>query len=301
MKILITGSEGNIGTVLVPYLKQAGHVVYCIDIRQKFADDYLTADINNAADMAHAFYEFKPNVVIHLAAMVSRITSEKSPALTIATNLGGTSNVIQLCKGVGAKLLYFSTSEVYGNLGGLLYESDAPQPNNIYGLSKWLGEQLVTYEVRNGLDALIVRPFMFYHENETIGEHRSAMIRFAHGLATGQKITVHEHSTRSWLHLDDGVRIIEKLCDKSFFCTVNVGHDCVIHMTTLAHMMCDYLDIDFDDHVKITPLPERMTLTKIPSLLLQNELTGHVPVIGIEQGVKRVIDRVRFNLSKQPQ
>lgn len=67
-----------------------------------------------------------------------------------------------------------------------------PQPNNRYGLSKLLGEQLVGYEVRtNGLRAVSLRPFMGYDEDEEFGAHRSAMIRFAYGLATGQPIEVH--------------------------------------------------------------------------------------------------------------
>ena len=59
-------------------------------------------------------------------------------------------------------------------------EISDPQPNNRYGLSKLLGEQLVEYEVRtNNLKAVSLRPFMMYDENEDLGDHRSAMIRFA--------------------------------------------------------------------------------------------------------------------------
>ena len=55
--------------------------------------------------------------------------------------------------------------------------------NNFYGLSKLLGEQIIDYEVKNfGLKAVILRPFMIYDEDEVIGEHRSAMIRFAFNL-----------------------------------------------------------------------------------------------------------------------
>jgi nucleoside-diphosphate-sugar epimerase len=293
MKIIVTGSEGNIGSLLVPYLKSQGHEVYGIDIRQRFAPDYMTADINAAADIALAFQSFKPQVVIHLAAMVSRVTSEKSPALTIQTNLGGTSNIIQLCKAVGAKLIFFSTSEIYGNTGGILYESDQPQPNNLYGLSKWLGEQLVTYEVTKGLDALIVRPFMFYHETETTGDHRSAMIRFIYDLMHGNKAVVHKGSVRSWLHLDDGVAIIEKLCHVKGFYTVNVGHPEAVKTEALAYLICDFLGLDFDSSVELTDLPERMTLTKYPSLSVQAELTAYLPKISLKEGVSRVINNLK--------
>ena len=85
-----------------------------------------------------------------------------------------------------------------------------PRPNNRYGLSKLLGEQLVEYEVRtHGLEAVVLRPFMMYDENEDLGDHRSAMIRFSSELALGRPIEVHRGSGRSWLHVTDAVRAIE--------------------------------------------------------------------------------------------
>jgi nucleoside-diphosphate-sugar epimerase len=70
-----------------------------------------------------------------------------------------------------------------------------PRPNNRYGLTKLLGEQLVDYEVaQHGLRAVTLRPFMIYDENEDFGDHRSAMIRFAHDLARGRPIQVHRGS-----------------------------------------------------------------------------------------------------------
>ena len=72
-----------------------------------------------------------------------------------------------------------------------------PKPNNRYGLSKLLGERLVEYEVQqHGLRAVTLRPFMMYDEHEELGDHRSAMIRFATNLAEGKEIEVHLGSER---------------------------------------------------------------------------------------------------------
>jgi len=48
MKILVTGSEGNIGKKLVPYLRSCGHEVMRLDIQQGYADDYFKQDIRDA-------------------------------------------------------------------------------------------------------------------------------------------------------------------------------------------------------------------------------------------------------------
>lgn len=297
MKILVTGSEGNIGQVLVPYLRSKGHEVFGIDHQQRFKDGYKTVDINNGADLINTFYEFRPDVVFHMAAMVSRVTCEVSPTTTVKTNLYGTENIIQLCKQVNAKLIFFSTSEVYGNIGGILSEDRTDlQPNNFYGLSKLIGEQLVKYEVGNGLDAIIVRPFMFYHEDETIGDHRSAMIRFVTDLIQRNKITVHIGSQRSWMHLDDAVIVLEDLCYVSGFQLLNVGSNHVFDMQRIAQIICAQLNLEYTDYVNEESLPERMTLTKIPNLQRQYDLTGVIAHVQLEDGIARIINRVKSKL-----
>ena len=131
-------------------------------------------------------------LVYLLAATVGRTTCEQAASLSITTNLAGINNVLQLCKRTESVCVFISTSEVYGPGCDVLDEAHStPRPGNRYGLSKWLCEQLVEYEVRTaGLRAVTLRPCMLYEEQEDIGEHRSAMIRFASGLARGRRITL---------------------------------------------------------------------------------------------------------------
>lgn len=289
MKILVIGSEGNIGKKLVPYLKECGHHVFRADIIQGFGKDYAVVDINSSGELYNL--KFYPDVVFNLAAMVSRITCEESPGLTIQTNLVGAYNVIQYCKYISTKLISFSTSEVYGNIGGVLSEDRKCEPNNIYGLSKLLGEELVRYEVTNGLKAVIVRPFMIYDEDETHGEHRSAMIRFAEMLSKKEKIIVHSDSQRSWLHINDAVKILEKLIYVDFN-IVNIGHPDIVDIKWIARRMCEILGLNYSNYVTEKELPYRMTLTKIPDIEKQTKLTGLIPEIDIEQGINLVLKSI---------
>ena len=295
MKILVIGSEGNIGRVLCPYLRKCGHDVLRVDQLQGVGNDYLCADINAPADIAEIFGKFCPQAVYLLAAMVSRVTCEKSPAITYKTNVEAVASIAQLCRVHSAKLFYFSTSEVYGNIGGTLSESRTDlQPNNRYGLTKLLGEQVVRYECTHGLNATVVRPFMFYHENETRGDHRSALVRFAEALCAGGTVTVHEGAVRSWMHLDDGVVVLERLlnahCLGGDAVVVNVGSPEVFSMLTVARTFCELLEIVPEEHIKIEPLPPRMTLEKLPDLSLQHIFTG-VDGCGVplKEGIRRLI------------
>ena len=298
MKIIVLGSEGNIGTKLVAYLRRYGHEVLRADIIQHFADDYVQTDVVSLLDLYDAASKFKPDVIYHLAAMVSRVTCEATPHMTIDTNLSGTNNVAQICRTLGAKMINFSTSEVYGNIGGLLSEDRLDiAPNNRYGLSKYLAEKIVEYEVNNNkLKAISIRPFMYYDEDETIGDHRSAMIRFAEGLLNGKKITVHKDSKRSWMHMDDAVVALEKLIHLDKYHVINLGHPNVVETEYIAKYMCEKLGIDFQRHVDLIELPERMTLTKIPDLTKQKELLGFEPKITIEEGMGRVVAKVKSRL-----
>jgi nucleoside-diphosphate-sugar epimerase len=298
MKILVTGSEGNIGSKLVPYLRDEGHDIFRCDIKANADLNYAVININSPNDLAVAFKNFQPEVVYHLAAMVSRITCEHSPSLTIETNLSGLYNVIHLCREYKARLIYFSTSEVYGNISGMLSEHRKDlNPNNIYGLSKLMGERLVEYEVTKGLNALIVRPFMFYDEDETLGSNRSAMIRFAEMLVRGNKITIHKGSYRNWMHISDAVRVLTDILYINNFDIINIGSpEPPIETAELALMMCNYLHLNYDKYVIETTLPKRMTLIKLPDLTKQDMLTNIKNIVSLRDGIVRVIEKVKTRI-----
>lgn len=292
-KALVIGSEGNIGVPLVRHLKEVGYDVMESDVRPSWRDQYLMADINHPIDLLPAF-DWGPDVVFILSAMVSRVTCEQASSLAIATNLAGINNLLQLCKRTGAMTVFFSTSEVYGPGCDPMDERDSnPKPNNRYGLSKLLGEQLVEYEVRtHGLKAVSLRPFMIYDENEDFGAHRSAMIRFASNLAGGRPIKVHHGSARGWLHISDAVRAIDAASKVKEYSVINIGHPEVLPIAELAERICQELKAD-RSLIQYKDLPSRMTLIKRPVLDRQKTILGVVPKISLSEGVSLICNRVR--------
>ena len=291
-RALVIGSEGNIGKPLVRQLRDQGVDVHEVDIRPGWRESFTVGDINHPLDLLPAF-DLGPDVVFLLSAMVSRVTCEQASSLAISTNLAGVNNVIQLTQRVGARLVFFSTSEVYGPDVEVMDESLAdPSPNNRYGLSKLLGESLVEYEVRQtGLSAVTLRPFMMYDENEDLGDHRSAMIRFAHDLARGLPIQVHEGSARGWLHVSDAVRAIVAAARVDEYSVINIGHPDVVPIRDLAEMIRTELDAD-PSLVEVSAMPPQMTQVKRPRLDRMRELLGVEPEVSLETGVQRVCARV---------
>ena len=235
-------------------------------------------------------FDWKPDVVFLLAAVVGRTTAEQAGSLAIATNLAGINNVLQLCKRAEARCVYLSTSEVYGPTCESMEEAAVPRPSNRYGLSKWLAEQLIEFEARTfGLRAVTLRPCMVYDELEDMGDHRSAMIRFASSLARGRPIEVHRGSARGWLHVSDAARAIEAAARIEQHTVINIGHPDIVPMLEVAEMIRAELGAD-GSLIRVVPVPAEITLVKRPALERQRVLLGFEPVIALREGVSRVCD-----------
>jgi len=211
MNILITGSEGVIGRrlysqdwLLYPHVD----AVYTCDRLPADRPRHTIADITHPETLRRAFTASKPSLVFHLAASVGRRASEAWASVALRANVEGTQNVVDLCIEYGARLLYVSTSEVYGDA----FHDEVPvteavpcgHPLGIYGQSKGMGELVVELAVnRHGLDAAIARPFMCYSEDEALSPYRSAIARMMRAILRGEAITVHQGAVRSWCYVDD--------------------------------------------------------------------------------------------------
>ncbi len=135
MRILVTGAQGMLGSVLLPCL-QAEHQVCGVDLK-----DF---DIGEEAAVGRAFRELRPEFVFHLAAFTDVDGCEANPQQAEQVNALGTRNVAGACAEVGAGLLYMSTDYVFDGRGKRPYrEDDCPNPLSVYGLTKLQGERHV--------------------------------------------------------------------------------------------------------------------------------------------------------------
>ena len=131
-----------------------------------------------------------------------------------------------------------------------------------------------------------------------MGDHRSAMIRFASNLARGLPIEVHRGSARGWLHVSDAVRAIEAAAYVEHYTSINIGHPHIVPMAELAEMIRTQLGAD-PGLIKTVGLPPKMTLIKRPTLERQRKLLGFEPRISIEEGVRRVCEYQRSLLAAE--
>lgn len=134
--ILLTGSEGMLGSAVVPYLIECGHNVHSTDI--------ATLDVRNRDDVWEWVNETKPDIVCHLAAETSLEICEEEPDHAWLTNAIGTKNVALECRNAGIPMAYISSAGIFdGTKDGPYTEFDTPSPINVYGASKLQGEHYV--------------------------------------------------------------------------------------------------------------------------------------------------------------
>ncbi len=253
MKLLITGALGFIGRRMFRCLKNKGYEVTGIDLTIGDYDDYTRADITYFEDVWKVFKDSNGfDMVLHLAGEVGRLSGEEYPQKMIYVNEIGTLNLIKLCLEYGSRLVYFSTSEVYGELFNEkeVCEEDfsALSPTivtNIYAMSKLFGEGIVNHYVKNyGLLAVGIRPFMIYGPGVVASKYKSAIDQFIYNALNSKPFMVHGGSERAWCYIDDFVNGILTIIQKHQFASgiyesYNVGTQEYISTEKLAELVLE--------------------------------------------------------------
>lgn len=197
MNYLVTGGCGFIGSNLVDYLVQENHKVVVIDnqssekIYKNKKAIYYNACIT---DIKNTFKLYKNiDCVFHLAAKARIQKCIKNPLETIRTNYDGTLVVLECVKKNNIRRMVFSsTSSIYGNNTSLQKETDEPDCLNHYSSSKLSAENLCKlYSKMYNMDLAILRYFNVYGKRESKkGPYSSVLGIFKRQQANNQPLTV---------------------------------------------------------------------------------------------------------------
>lgn len=146
MKILVTGANGAVASSVVPQLINEKHQVLATDIICPNTNPFkiVKMDIRDRDEIERVFTEFKPDIVVHLAAEVDLEKCELDPEHAVSTNAQGTKNIALECKKSDSLLIYTSSVGVFdGRKTSPYNEQDIPGPINLYGKTKYQGELYV--------------------------------------------------------------------------------------------------------------------------------------------------------------
>lgn len=137
MRVLVTGVKGQLGYDVVRELEKRGHTAIGVDVEEMDITDAMTVDRVISDSMVDA--------VVHCAAYTAVDAAEDNVGVCTKINADGTENIAKVCKKLDIKMVYISTDYVFDGQGNRPWEPDdvVTEPLNMYGMSKYLGEQAV--------------------------------------------------------------------------------------------------------------------------------------------------------------
>lgn len=320
--ILVTGAFGFIGSHLVESIAKSGSEVVAVghpSLGDHYLDELLKgeyatrihpvlADLKSFDAAASIFQRFRPRVVYHLAAIASHRLSFNEPYLYLDNNLRTTLNVIEAARisRVSPRILFASSSSVYGENRSPLTEDLQPRPKGPYAVSKWLCEELAkAYHRDYSLDVVIVRYF------NVVGERcRSNIVFrvFADKISSGREVEVNGRvvegvfrpAARDFTYVEDVVRGTILAAEKGRSGEVyNLGRGVPVSVLDVAYEMMRL----FGRNVEIIQRelsPHESLEVYSDSSKARREL-GWAPQVGFEEMVKRFIEWYKATYHHPPQ
>ena len=253
MNHLITGGAGFIGSELIDYLlENPNNHVICMDNFQSGSKRNLSNAITSPRFdlIRHDVCEpirLEVDRIWHLACVASPNRYQTNPIATTKTNVLGTMNMLGLAKRCGARMLFTSTSEVYGDPEiSPQSESYLGNVNNIgvrscYDEGKRLAESLCFDYLRvHNVDVKIARIFNTYGPRLRTDDGR-VISNFINQSINDKPLTIYGDGsqTRSFCYIDDLIQGLNLLMNSNSVGPINLGNPEEVSINYLAELVCE--------------------------------------------------------------
>ena len=305
MKYAVTGGAGFIGSHLVKNLVEHGDEIIVIDNLntgkkkniEKFSEkiDFFEVDIRDF----NAIEDILKNVdgIFHEAALASVQDSFRIPDEFFDVNVKGTENIFKIGKKLGIKVVYASSSSVYGNpIQVPIKESDDKNPFNPYAKTKLEDDKLAEKYARNGLKVIGLRYFNVFgpgQSKEYAGVIKLFLERIQQGLPpliNGDGLQV-----RDFVYVNDVVNAnmlaMESNIDGEFF---NIGTNSVVSVLDLANMIIKFSGLKLKP-IHRPPVPGDVKATQA-DITKAKMMLKWKPTTSIENWLKSAVLDVKNNL-----
>jgi len=308
--IVITGGAGFLGRHICAKMLNENKIVYCVD-------NLITGKMENIKDFfTYSNFHFiklditsglinlidkgvLPNeiyCIYHLACIASPPHYKKYALQTLSTNFDGTRNVLELAKLTNAKVLFSSTSEVYGD--PLVH----PQNEEYYGNVNTLGErscydegkrvaETLIYEYKRAykIDVKIARIFNTYGPYMDINDGR-VITNFIKQINCKEPLEIYGdgNQTRSFCYVDDLINGLILLMESNEEGPINIGNpNCEF---TLNNLVAEFQKIvDFQLEIKYTKATQNDPQQRKPDITKAKNKLFWEPKINLEDGIKKTM------------
>ena len=319
--VLITGVAGMIGSHLLDEMLKLDYNIIGIDNLSYGNHENISHNIDHPN---FKFYNVDINdfetlkilgkdidTIIHLAAY--KKIGEKDLAMpTFKINCKGTENIFEVAKMWGSKVVFASTSDVYGMSPDLPLNEDGDLllgPSMIkrwsYAVSKLYGEQLAfAYYHDYNVPIVVIRYFGGFSPRSSFAWSGGHVPIFIRAILEDKELIVHGDGTqtRSMGFVSDLVHgtILALESPKAIGEIINIGNDEELSIIDTANLIYDIAQTGNDKKIKFVPMSEvfgkyKDIMRRIPDLSKAKELLGYEPKVKIENAIKETIAEINSN------
>jgi UDP-glucose 4-epimerase len=319
VRVLITGGAGFLGSHLADALLARGDEVTILDI---------ATDLKIRHHLGHPGFRYVRDsvmnreiveglvawcdLVYHFAAVVGVEHYVGDPYQVLNVNVNGTQTVLNVAFKAGKKVVFSSSSEVYGRSLSVPFEEDGDRllgstriDRWCYATSKAAGEHFCFAFHKLGLPLVVLRYFNVYGPRLDRADVGRVISIFLGQLTRGAPLTVigDGEQTRCFTYVEDAVRatVAAGLVEKAVGRVINVGSDAEVSIRSLAELMIRL----WGANCGITFVPQESVYghsyedipRRVPDLRLMKGILGVTAEIPLEEGLRRTLEWFRSNQS----
>jgi UDP-glucuronate decarboxylase len=306
--VLVTGGAGFLGSWICDVLVKQGTRVICVDNFSSGRRENIRhlMELENfklvEQDISQPiFFDEKIDVVTHLASRASPFEFARSPIQILKANTLGTWVTLGIAKEHKARLVYASSSEVYGDPDPKHVPTSETYTGNVnpvgprscYDEAKRVGEAFITaYRIQHKLDNRILRIFNTYGPRMRPGDLYGRVVpRFIDQALRGRSLTVFGNGTqtRSFTYVID---MVEGILRATYLPgasgeVINVGSGVETRIIDLANIILKLTGSK--SRIEFHPLPVDDPRRRCPDMSKAEKILGWMPKISLDQGLERTI------------
>lgn len=300
MKFVVTGGAGFIGSYLVKLLIANNHQVSVIDnlhtgkmenltmVKNKI--NFYKMDIREKEKM-HEIIK-STDGIFHQAALTAVPESFKIPEEYNAVNVIGTKNIFEIAKNEDIKVVYASSSSIYGNVNQVpINEESERSPINPYGKTKLEDEYLAEQFSNHGSKIIGLRYFNVFGIGQT-SSYAGVITKFMNALSTNKQPIIYGDGTqiRDFVYVEDVAKAnLAAMMSKTKYGFFNVGTGKVISIKDLAKIMIKLYKLQLVPKYS-NPLPGDVDKSQADLEKMKNTI-GWKYETELEDGLKIIINR----------
>jgi dTDP-4-dehydrorhamnose reductase len=246
MKILVTGSNGLLGQKIVYALRNRDDVTLIATargenrIKEKTGYIFESLDLVDKMAIEELIIKYRPDAVIHTAAMTNVDACEMDPVACKVHNVDATQFLVDACKPFKTHFVHLSTDFVFDGENGPYKETDKPNPQSVYAHSKLDSEQLV---IESGLPYSIIRTIIIYGVVDDT-QRSNVVLWTKNSLEQGKQINVITDQLRGPTLAEDLAIACIRTVERKAYGIFHISGKEVMPIIDIAYFVADYYGLD---------------------------------------------------------